>query len=230
MGLWPLAVNQSEQSIADAFLAAGVTGLPDEAFARFEVYLTLLGRWNAHLNLTADREPQDIVRRHFVECAFAAQHLPAGLKSLLDYGSGAGFPGLPIAICSPTLRVTLAEAHGKKAGFLREAVRALGLHVDVFDGRVESLPPDACFDAVSLRAVEKMTLAIPTAIEHAREYVILFTTKRNLQRDHGSAGSRSVEWLDPIALPDADERILSLGRLYPPGQGQRPIVVPRGTR
>ena len=69
------------------------------------------------MNLTAVREPEAIIRRHFVECAFAAQHLPTDITTLLDYGSGAGLPGIPIAICRPEIRVTLAEAQGKKAPF-----------------------------------------------------------------------------------------------------------------
>ncbi len=126
-------------------------------------YLDLLLRWNLRLNLTAVREPEQIIQRHFVECAFAAQHLPPDIATLLDYGSGAGLPGIPIAICRPEIRVTLAEAQGKKAAFLREALRVLNLKGEVYDGRVETMPEQLRFDAVSMRAVEKMELAIPVA-------------------------------------------------------------------
>jgi 16S rRNA (guanine527-N7)-methyltransferase len=96
-------------------------------------------KWNARMNLTAARKPEEIVRRHFVESIFAAQQIPKHVKTLLDFGSGAGFPGIPIAICRPKIGVTLAESQGKKAAFLREAVRTLGLKAEVWAGRVEEM-------------------------------------------------------------------------------------------
>ena len=77
------------QEIEEAFAEAGISGLPASCYDQFSAYLGLLLRWNARLNLTAIREPGQIIRRHFVECAFAAQHLPVDIESLLDYGSGA---------------------------------------------------------------------------------------------------------------------------------------------
>ena len=112
--------------IEKAFLQAGIAGLSPGAYEQFLAYFTVLLRWNAQLNLTAIREPEQIIQRHFVECAFAAQHLPWDVATLLDYGSGAGLPGIPIAICRPEIRVTLAESQGKKASFLREAARSCG--------------------------------------------------------------------------------------------------------
>ena len=75
--------------------------LPTPAYQQFQTYLELLVRWNQRISLTAVREPEQIITRHFVECAFTAQHLPPDIRTLLDYGSGAGFPGIPIAICRP---------------------------------------------------------------------------------------------------------------------------------
>ena len=95
---------------------------------QLEVYLELLVRWNAKTNLTSVRDPEEMVRRHFGESLFAAQHLGDPLPpTLLDLGSGAGFPGIPIALAHPGVAVTLAESQGKKASFLREAVRTLSL-------------------------------------------------------------------------------------------------------
>jgi 16S rRNA (guanine527-N7)-methyltransferase len=166
--------------IEQAFLHADIAGLSPGAYEQFVAYLTVLLRWNAKLNLTAIREPEQIVQRHFVECAFAAQHLPLGIETLLDYGSGAGLPGVPIAICRPEIRVTLAEAHGKKASFLREAGRAVGISIEVYDRRVETMHPDRQFDAVTMRAVEKVESATPVAILHTGGYLALFTTERSL--------------------------------------------------
>ena len=130
---------------------------------QLEVYLGLLLRWNARTNLTAIREPEAMVTRHFGESLFAAQLISPRLKpaaTLLDFGSGAGFPGLPIQLYRPDLRVTLAESQGKKASFLREAVRTLGLSTEVWANRVEAMPPDQRFDCVTLRAVDRMEEAL----------------------------------------------------------------------
>ena len=153
------ALSGAAMQIRSAFAAAGIKELPPTAYDQFEIYLELLLRWNLRINLTAVREPEAIIRRHFVECAFAAQHLPADITTLLDYGSGAGLPGIPIAICRPEIRVTLAEAQGKKIAFLSEALRVLRLTGEVFGTRVETMPIQLVFDAVTMRAVEKLALA-----------------------------------------------------------------------
>jgi len=196
--------------IEQAFAEAGITGLPMRAFDQFLGYLGLLLRWNARLNLTAIRKPEQIIQRHFVECAFAAQHLPVDVESLMDYGAGAGLPGIAIAICRPEIRVTLAESHGKKASFLREATRSAGISCEVYEGRVEAMPEACRFHAVTMRAVEKMDLAIPVAIRHAERYLALLTTERS------APGYRlltpELQWLEPLRLPNSEEMILAIGR------------------
>jgi 16S rRNA (guanine527-N7)-methyltransferase len=125
-------------------------------------YLDLLVKWNARTNLSAVREPREMVKRHFGESLFAAGHLPQ-VTTLLDLGSGAGFPGLPIQLARPTLQVTLAESQNKKASFLREVVRTLGLRTEVFADRVEKMAADRRFEAVTLRAVDQPGLALSLA-------------------------------------------------------------------
>lgn len=144
---------------------AGLPAPPD-LFPQLSAYLDLLLRWNARTNLTAIRDPREIVRRHFGESLFTGAQLAPLLASqatLLDFGSGAGFPGLPIQLLLPGLRVTLAESQNKKASFLREAVRTLGLSTEVFPARVETMPPDRRFDCVTLRAVDRMDAALAAA-------------------------------------------------------------------
>jgi 16S rRNA (guanine527-N7)-methyltransferase len=198
------------QEIEEAFSEAGVGELPASCYEQFSAYLELLTRWNARLNLTSIREPAQIIRRHFVECAFAAQHLPKDIETLLDYGSGAGFPGIPFAICRPEIRVTLAEAQGKKASFLREVVRTVGTGTEVYDGRVETMPPGRNFHAVSMRAVEKMELAIPIALRVAERYLVLLTTERSAPAYRGLAPE--LRWTDSVHLPNADQMILAIGQ------------------
>jgi 16S rRNA (guanine527-N7)-methyltransferase len=202
-------LNATAAQIEKVFTQAGVLDLPIGAYDKFRAYLEILLRWNQQLSLTSVREPDQIIRRHFVECAFVADRLPQDIATLLDYGSGAGLPGIPIAICRPEIRVTLAEAHGKKASFLREVLRVLSLEGEVFDGRVETMP-ERQFDAVAMRAVEKMDLAIPLAVQRVKRYLVLLTTERS-DLVRGKA-VQALEWLEPISIPNTEQMVLEIGR------------------
>jgi 16S rRNA (guanine527-N7)-methyltransferase len=153
----------SESAIAE-LLIPYLPKIPFGLCAQLSTYLDLLLKWNARTNLTAIRDPEEIVRRHFGESLFAAHHLDPGTTTLLDFGSGAGFPGLPIALLRPEIAVTLAESQNKKATFLREVVRTLALPIEVWSNRVEAMPATRRFDVVALRAVDDMETAIPAAI------------------------------------------------------------------
>jgi len=190
---------------------AGQAELDSATAARFEAYFHLLVRWNSRMNLTALRDDEKIFSRHFVESIACARALPAEIGSLLDFGSGAGFPGLPIALCRPELRVTLAESQGKKAGFLREAVRTLGVEAEVHGGRAEALAGK--FDCVTLRAVDRMQEAVRAAagLVGRGGWLAILTT------DAESAGMRAAAgpgfaWKSGAVLPGGESRILVLGR------------------
>ena len=118
----------------DALLAeAGVAPLGAIAGTQFGRYISLFVRWNAKMNLTSIRDVEGILSRHFVESIACAQSLPGEIATLLDFGSGGGLPGIPIALCRPEIAVTLAESQGKKAAFLQEAVRLLGISTRVHE-------------------------------------------------------------------------------------------------
>jgi 16S rRNA (guanine527-N7)-methyltransferase len=152
----------SESAIAD-LLTPYLERSSPSLYSQLSAYLDLLLKWNARTNLTAIRDPEEIVRRHFGESLFAAQHL-GHLDTLLDFGSGAGFPGIPIALLRPEIHVTLAESQSKKATFLRETVRTLKLpNVEVWGARTESMPLGRQFHTVALRAVDNMEAALPAA-------------------------------------------------------------------
>lgn len=185
-------------------------GLDAEQVARFEAYLGLLVKWNARMNLTAVREPEAIVRRHFAECIFAAQQIPSKTKTLLDFGSGAGLPGIPIAICRPKIGVTLAESQGKKATFLREAVRTLGLKAEVWGERVEAMPAERVFDAVTLRAVDRMAEACRTAVHRVAVggWLGVFTTRK---KEEALEQLEGIRWVGVKAIPGSEQEILKTG-------------------
>ncbi len=131
--------------------------------AQLSTYLDLLLKWNARTNLTAIRDPEQIVERHFGESLFLARHLPSAASTLLDLGSGAGFPGIPVQLAHPGLQVTVAESQHKKASFLREVVRTLALPTEVWGARVEEMPAGRRFDVVALRAVDNPAEAMRLA-------------------------------------------------------------------
>src|SRR5579863_10026458 len=118
---------------------ASLDPLDDEIIHKFEAYLSLFVRWNRKLNLSSVRDEEGIMSRHFIESIAVAQSLPSEIATLLDFGSGAGLPGIPIAVCRPRIAVTLAESQVKKAAFLQEAVRVLGISAKVHSDRAETL-------------------------------------------------------------------------------------------
>ena len=201
----------SAASRLNVLLAArGLATLDAVLCDRFHDYLALLLRWNARVSLTSVRDINGILSRHFVESIACAQALPAGIRTLLDFGSGAGFPGIPIALCRPEMAVTLAESQGKKAAFLREAIRVLGISIGVSNQRAEKL--DVRFDCVVLRAVDRMKEAVQGAARliAPRGWLALMTTVGECERLKAAAGC-DFRWREPVPLPGGQNRVLVLG-------------------
>ena len=128
-----------------------ITGATRERTERLAAYLELLRRWQGRINLVAASTLDDAWRRHFFDSAQLAPLLPPGEPKLIDLGSGAGFPGLVLAILTGA-QVRLVESDQRKCAFLREAARVTGVAVDIHNARVESLAPDEC-DVVTARAL-----------------------------------------------------------------------------
>ena len=123
-------------------------------------YLALLARWNATYNLTAIRDPREMLATHLLD-SLAMQPFVRGIATLADLGTGPGLPGIPLAIATPGLQVTLVESNGKKARFLREAVRQLKLaNVQVAESRIEAFQPGVTFDAITARALATLPLIL----------------------------------------------------------------------
>ncbi len=195
----------------------GLVVMQDKQIHYLTCYLSLLLRWNTRTNLTSIRDEDGIIQRHFVESIACAQALPTGIRTLLDFGSGGGFPGIPIAICRPEIAVTLAESQGKKAAFLQEAARVLECStwnnpMRVHAGRAEMLHVEH-FDCVTLRAVDKMELAVRAAANLLKPggWLAPMTTTGDLAALKAAAG-RSFTWRDPNVLPGGESRILALAQ------------------
>lgn len=198
------------------FLPDILPDIPQSLAASLFPYLELLRKWNKRTNLTAVREPEEIVTRHFGESLFAARHLfPAGnltpVETVADVGSGAGFPGIPIRLWAPALQVTLIESHHKKATFLREAIRALELTgIEVQAGRAERIA--RTFSVVTFRAVERFDEILITAaslVDPGGRLGLLIS-------DGQIAGTRAMlrafQWDEPHEIPQSARRFLFVGK------------------
>jgi 16S rRNA (guanine527-N7)-methyltransferase len=210
--------------------------LPSTAFEQISIYIDLLLRWNARINLTAIRDPEEIVTRHFGESFFLASHLfpehvertllsapglpPSqadGMPShprVLDLGSGAGFPALPVKIWSPNIHLTLIESNHKKTAFLREVVRALTLtYVNVITDRAETLvikdPPQA--EVVTLRAVERFDTVLPLAIRFLAPSARLALLIGANQLPNLPNLTPTIEWYSPIGIPQSHSTVWAIG-------------------
>ena len=194
----------------------------DELANRLRIYLDLLLRWNARINLTAIRDPEQIVTRHFGESLFAACILcdagalkagAGGAPTLLDIGSGAGFPGIPIKLVAPEVHITLIESQNKKATFLRQVIRTLDLKgIDVCSERAETWKHPA--QIVTLRAVEKFeqTLSLAATLVAPTGTLCLLIGREQVP---SAEAVLAPCWYfrKAVAMPSSRERVVLVGLL-----------------
>ena len=171
-------------------------GEGDRLFKHYE----LLVKWNRVLNLTSIHKVEEIVLRHYCESLFLTIHLPEAPGSALDFGSGAGFPGIPLAILRPDWSIVLAESHRRKAVFLREATRELP-NVKVVPDRAEQVRDD--FTWVVSRAVRW-----PDVLKIVGKSCALLLGEADARIVTGHPGMR---WREPITLPWGNRRVLVMG-------------------
>ena len=201
----------------------------------------MLLHWNARINLTAIRNEEEIVTRHFGESLFAASHLFPGISSassassalkgfdldsadarspkpearIADLGSGAGFPGIPIKLWAPHIALTLIESSHKKATFLREVTRALTLtDINIQNVRAETLPPGT-FDVVTFRAVERFAATLPVAANMLSPSGRLALLIASSQLNTARSTIPRLSWQPPIPIPQSKSRHLLIGHLEP---------------
>lgn len=205
---------------------------------RVAIYIELLQRWNARINLTAIRKEEDIVTRHFGESFFLARHVMSAHSSVsvegnpsrpdrgewfraVDIGSGAGFPALPLKIWSPNIDLTLIESNQKKVTFLREVCRTLGLeNVEVVGKRVEVVAGDPSFartNLVTLRAVERFESILPHAesllVEDGVLALLIGASQLPILAARGN-----LRWGKPVAVPNSESRVLSIATFLRSGK------------
>jgi 16S rRNA (guanine527-N7)-methyltransferase len=162
-------------------------------------HFDLLNRWNRVLNLTGLKDPDEIVERHYCESLFLAAHLPGGGLRIGDVGSGAGFPGVPLAIARPECSVALIESHQRKSVFLREAARELA-NVKVIPMRAEDI--SETFDWVAVRAVR---------FSEIEEALAKLAPNVGILGSAETPSSTRFTWNIPITVPWGERRKLWFG-------------------
>jgi 16S rRNA (guanine527-N7)-methyltransferase len=179
---------------------AGIVELSPGQVEVLEAHYQLLLRWNRTLNLTSIKRMEEAVERHYCESLFLGTHLPQGPLRVADIGSGAGFPGFPVAVVRPDCSVTQIESHQRKAVFLREASRGLE-NVRVFAGRAEDVNEQ--FDWAISRAVSYENLA--SFLKKLAPNVDLLTG------GEGPPDGIGFVWQPPITVPWGKQRFLRIG-------------------
>jgi 16S rRNA (guanine527-N7)-methyltransferase len=207
----PVPVVPSSDTIHRALAEFKLT-VGNQQVSQIQQYMTILLKWNEAVNLTAIRDPLEILYRHFCESMFAVSVASLDTGRLADVGSGGGFPGLPLKIIRPDLDVFLVESNVKKATFLAEAVRDLELKgarviVSRYEDLGEELTP---LDFVCSRAVGEFPAFLKWAAS-ARvdaKQALLWIGGRDLDEVRGHPG---WEWREPIQIPQSLRRFLLVG-------------------
>ena len=184
----------------------------DNQVLQIQDYIRILLAWNDKVNLTAIRDPLEILYRHFCECMFAGLSVPLEKGRLADVGTGAGFPGLPLKILRPGLQIFLIESNLKKATFLAEVIRELGLReIQVLVRRYEELGEEiAPLDYVCSRALGEYAKFLDWAHSPSlsAKQVVLWIGANDLPEIRKNL---SWDWQEPIPVPNSLRRLILVG-------------------
>jgi len=200
----------SNSTIAETLRPYGVAISPAVSDS-IRAYISLLLRWNAKISLTTVVDPVEILKFHFGESLFAVSKVPMSNGRLADVGSGAGFPGLPLAISVPALEVVLLESNLKKSTFLSEVIRQLKIqNASVWRDRMENWQEREAFDFVTARALGSHDefLKWSSGALKPNGKAILWLGDRDASVISTAAG---WSWGSQIPIPDSERRVLLIG-------------------
>jgi len=228
--------DPAERLLADTAAAWGLPLDPNQ-LRQFARYTDELLAWNAHTNLTAITDRQAIYVRHFLDSLALARFWGPPPATLVDIGTGAGFPGVPLKILHPPLAVTLIESVGKKTAFLKHLIAILGLEqVRVVTGRAETVGHDPGqrerYDVATARAVADLRVLAEYALPLLRVGGLLLAPK-GAGAEREIEGARravallggTIEQVVPIELPGVEPRSLVVARKVAPTDPRYPRAV-----
>lgn len=205
--------NQISDSEIRSALSAYGFAPSDEQCSKIRAYIDLLLRWNRSLNLTTVTRPAEIAGRHFGESIFASKLLPVENCRLVDIGTGAGFPGLPLKIAVPSIDLILIDSNKKKCAFLAEVARALALSgVEIRAARFEDLrPEDVDAKLVTARAVGEFKTLLQWSCRalSRRGHIALWLGGEDATR---ISTDPSWIWQPATKIPESQRRFVLIGR------------------
>jgi 16S rRNA (guanine527-N7)-methyltransferase len=188
-----------EQALSDRL--AGIVSLSKEQLTALRYHFEEMIRWNRRINLTSITNPEEVLQRHYCESLFLASRLPTGRLRVIDVGSGAGFPGFPVAVVRPDCEITLVESHQRKAVFLRHVSRELH-NVKVTAVRAESVTDH--FDWLVSRAVAWRDLEALSVLADRLALLVSLPIESE---------SASVRWESPFPLPWDSRKAVIVGEV-----------------
>jgi 16S rRNA G527 N7-methylase RsmG len=169
-----------------------VCTISEEQCSALSEHFEVLQRWNRRMNLTSIRDPLEVIERHYCESVFLGMHLPEAEITVVDVGSGAGFPGIGVAVMRPLAQVTLVESNQKKVAFLKESTRKVA-NIRVLGRRAEDVQER--FDWLISRAVAWEDLPM------LGDHVALLASEPGPE----------FPWRESVRLPWGDRRVLLIG-------------------
>jgi 16S rRNA (guanine527-N7)-methyltransferase len=189
-------------------------------------YLVLLQHWNRAYNLTAVRDPEQMVVKHLLDSLAVAQYLPSQAQRLIDVGTGAGLPGIPLALLNPQQHYDLLDSNGKKTRFLFQVKTALGLaNMAVLHARVESWAPPQAYDVVLSRAFASLTDMVNGCSHLCSERGCFLAMKGQRPEDElvAVAAMCEVRHVYQLQVPglEEDRHLVELGPLSEGSQGNQ---------
>lgn len=203
---------------AEAALRRFAPDVSRETLASLEAYLEILTKWQKAINLVGPATLGDAWTRHVVDSAQLAPLIPAEAKSIADLGTGAGLPGLILAALKPDLDVTLVESDARKAAFLGEAARRMGLKKQprIVIGRIEAVPPVGA-DVIAARALAPLKQLLVWADRHRTDTAIcLFHKGKGWQAELTEAlADWDITYQSHASVTDRDAVILRIGAYRP---------------
>ena len=197
-----------------ALLNEGIK-VSDNQLALFQQYSSLLISWNEKFNLTAITDEKQIIEKHFLDSLFLAKYINLDNKKVLDIGTGAGFPGIPLAIIFPNASFYLSDSNGKKITFLKEVVKELNLNnVTIIQSRIEEMNKYRDqFDYVSARALKQLNILIELAIPLCKINGSLTAYKGPNYVDEINLSKNALKQLDAVidnsylySLPESQDK------------------------
>jgi len=208
-------ISLTSAQITDALKPYGIAPSID-LIKGVRTYTELLLKWNRNISLTSVRDVEQILRFHFGESLFVLSMLPVEKSRLADVGSGAGFPGIPLAMASPRLTVTLIESNAKKYAFLNEVIRELKLrNVTALHSRMEEIKaPGQDFDIVTARALGKFEDLLRWAQKE-------LAPGGRIALWAGSEDAKEIglyprwKWSPPVLIPVSQRRYILIGSPIP---------------